>query len=118
MGWIWFRANRSLELQGLGQIDSAGAGQVGAEDGGDETGRQHAVGNAATEGGGLAELFVEVDGVGVGRNAGKENDVGIGNGFADGGAHAGLQVFNVMRHGCFPVGYEICELNFSTSFGA
>jgi hypothetical protein len=51
-----------------------------ASDGGDEAGRQHAVGDAAAEHRALGVFLVEVGRIDVGGNAGEQDDVGFGDG--------------------------------------
>jgi hypothetical protein len=64
--------------------------------GGNEAGRKHAVGDAAAELGALGVILVQMRRIDVGRHAGEHDDVGLGHGLADAGAHAGLQVFDVV----------------------
>ena len=89
-------ADRGQELEGLAEIDAAGAGQLGAEHGRDQAGGQHAVGDAAVEGGPERELLVEMDRVGVAGDAREHQDVGIGDGLAEDGDHALGQILDIV----------------------
>src|SRR3954464_9718033 len=71
--------HRRLELEVLAQIDAAGTGQPGAENGRDEAGGQNPVGDTALELGRAGEFIVQVDRVGVAGNSSEKDDIGFGH---------------------------------------
>ena len=87
-------SDRRLEAQGLAHVDRAIARQLRADDGRDESGRQHAVGNAALEHGLFGEGLVEVYRVVVARDLGELDDVRLGDGLGVGRRLAHREVFN------------------------
>ena len=96
--------DRGLELEGLGKVDGARAGEFGAEDGGDEARREHAVGDAAAKHGGGGEFFVHVNGVEVAGDAGEGEDVSFGDGARIGGALADRQILETVAVELLEVG--------------
>src|SRR5690606_15529707 len=79
---------RPQEVQLLAYIDSARPGQLAGDRGGDERARQHAVGDAALERGGLGKLLVEMHRIHISRNSGKQNQVPFADDMADTGGVA------------------------------
>ena len=71
--------HRLVEAEGLGQIDGAGAGQVGADHGRAERGGQQAVGDAAAIGGLRGEGLVHMDRVEIVRSLGEMLDALLGD---------------------------------------
>ena len=78
----------------MSKINSAVAGELFADDGGDEAGGEHAVGDASAKDGVLGVGFVEVHRVAVGRDFCKHFNVLIGHDFAQCADHADFDVFD------------------------
>ena len=61
-----------------------------------QTGRQHAVGNASLERCRQRVFFINMHRIGVARDAREHQNVRLGNSLGERGRHAHLQVFNVV----------------------
>ena len=78
-------ADRRGELERLVEVDAARPGQLGAQHGGDQACRQHAVGDASAEAGRLGVGVVHVHGIDVAGQAGEVCHVGVGDRVAERG---------------------------------
>jgi hypothetical protein len=74
------RKNRLGEGDGLAEIDAAGTGQGGAQNGGDQRRRPHAMGNRLAEDVLRRELGIEMGRVHIAGNEGEQFDVILGDG--------------------------------------
>ena len=79
-------AHRGEEFQRLAHIDGAWAGQLHADDGGNQPGREHPVGDTATEPSGFGVLLVDMGGVQITGQPGKGIYIPFGNGLGEAGA--------------------------------
>jgi hypothetical protein len=83
------------EVHRLGNIDRARARQLGADHRRDEAAAQHAVRDALAETRGARKAVVQMDRVGVTRDAGESHDVGLCDRLAEHRRHADLEVVEI-----------------------